>query len=535
MGQAAGPLAVSAFPVLSLYSSSLDSIRFSQILLPLSISIASGLFLYLICSAVMRSTAKGCFIATCLIQLLFAYELVVPFRLDAFAVWRDFVYDGLFVFLAGVAIFALFTPRSMATAARVVSILGACILCAPIVQILWYETQNLAVASATPSPARSSPVAIPEGAILPDIYHIVLDGYSRDDVLKGLYSVDNTSFLNALRNRGFYVADESRSNYLQTGLSLPSTMNHEYLDRLQGPTTSMFAYRRYLRKHCFQESAVIRELRARGYVFVFFTSSLGELNIDNGADIELGPAAGLFDMKQLELMSGLLRSTPLRNEQFIRQWLLGSEEPNVLFQFRTLRQFKPLQKNPTFVFVHVLCPHPPFLFDRNGRMNSVDPGNMGDGSDFPGTDRQYIRGYSEQVLFVNQLILQTVDAILKNYPPEKRPVIIIQGDHGGGSHYNQNSSKDSLLWERASILNAFLFPAEREFAVYPSITPVNTYRVLFNGLFKANFKLLPDRTYFADKTKPYRQILLSEDSLRAPDAEMLEALRNSADSLPGKR
>lgn len=508
-------MAASAFPVLSLYSSSMNELHFSQILLPLSMSLAGGLMVYLIFSSAMRSFQKGCFISICFIQLFFAYNVIVPGKLEEFAVWKDVVYEGLFILLAILAIYALVSSRSMDTASQVATIYAICILCVPIGQIAWRQTQSLIVVAANPSSRRASPVATPPGTITPDIYHILLDGYSRGDVLKGIYGIDNTPFLNALKERGFYIAEESRSNYLQTLLSITSTLNFAYLDSLKGPTSSAYLYRRYLGRQCLNNNAVLRELRPRGYFFVFFTSSLGELNKDITADVELSPAAGTFSAIQLELMDALLSCTPLRSKIFVKLWLLGSSEPNVLFQFRSLRQFKP-QKAPKFVFVHVLCPHPPFQFDRNGNFNPLVGFNMGDGSDFPGTYQQYIRGYSEQVLFLNWQILQTIDAILRNYPPEKRPVIIMHGDHGGGSHYNQSGIKSSLIWERASILNAYLLPEGRRFDLYESITPVNTYRVLFNGLFKTNFKLLPDRTYFASKLEPYVQRLLSEDVLTKP-------------------
>lgn len=64
-----------------------------------------------------------------------------------------------------------------------------------------------------------------QGAGGPDIYYIVLDGYGRADVLEELYGHDNGPFLDGLRDRGFYVADEAYSNYAVTPLSLAGTLN----------------------------------------------------------------------------------------------------------------------------------------------------------------------------------------------------------------------------------------------------------------------------------------------------------------------
>jgi hypothetical protein len=64
----------------------------------------------------------------------------------------------------------------------------------------------------------------------PDIYYIILDGYAREDVLQNIYNFDNSSFVDALKVRGFYIADESRTNYIYTQISLASSLNFEYLD-----------------------------------------------------------------------------------------------------------------------------------------------------------------------------------------------------------------------------------------------------------------------------------------------------------------
>jgi hypothetical protein len=66
----------------------------------------------------------------------------------------------------------------------------------------------------------------------PDIYYIIVDGYARSDLLQEIFGYDNTAFLQALESRGFYVAGQSQSNYMQTALSLASSMNLDYLTGL---------------------------------------------------------------------------------------------------------------------------------------------------------------------------------------------------------------------------------------------------------------------------------------------------------------
>ena len=64
----------------------------------------------------------------------------------------------------------------------------------------------------------------------PDIYYIVLDAHGREDILRERYGLDTVPLIEALRRRGFYVADEATSNYGWTHLSLAATLNLTYLD-----------------------------------------------------------------------------------------------------------------------------------------------------------------------------------------------------------------------------------------------------------------------------------------------------------------
>ena len=47
--------------------------------------------------------------------------------------------------------------------------------------------------------------------------------------------------------------------------------------------------------------------------------------------------------------------------------------------------------------------------------------------------------------------------------------------------------------ERHAILNAYYLPGDGSKKLYPSISPVNTFRVVFSHYFGADLDLLPDR------------------------------------------
>ncbi len=169
----------------------------------------------------------------------------------------------------------------------------------------------------------------------------------------------------------------------------------------------------------------------------------------------------------------------------------------------------PEHDKPIFVFTHILCPHPPFLFNRNGatrmRGTLLADGTSGGAE----ADRDFYRiGYKQQVEFVNTKVIEFVDRILAH--SKRPPIIILQGDHGPGSRlvFGRESGSTTTvdLRERMSILNAYYLPAGGEQALYPTITPVNTFRTVFNYYFGAKYPSLPDQSFFSAWMTPYRFI-----------------------------
>jgi hypothetical protein len=186
----------------------------------------------------------------------------------------------------------------------------------------------------------------------------------------------------------------------------------------------------------------------------------------------------------------------------------------VLYCFEMLSKLYK-EPGPKLVFAHIISPHPPFVFDQDGK--SIEPRYgyyLGDGDDYQGSLNEYLSGYPAQVEFVNQKLEQVIDAILANSDPP--PVIIIQGDHGPGSRLVWDSPSQTCLWERTPILNAYYLPEGGERLLYPSISPVNSFRVVLNAYFGAELPLLPDNTYFTSKRLPRQAVdITAERASRA--------------------
>jgi hypothetical protein len=158
----------------------------------------------------------------------------------------------------------------------------------------------------------------------------------------------------------------------------------------------------------------------------------------------------------------------------------------------------PPTEEPKFVFAHIIAPHPPFVFAADGSPVTPDaPFTLRftfDASDPSSAD--YIHGYRQQVEFVNSQLEEVITAILEQ--SEVPPVIVIEGDHGPDS----NSGRISYVQERMANLNAIHLPTGQT-GLYPGITPVNTFRVIFNEVFGAELPLLEDRVLYSEYARPY--------------------------------
>jgi hypothetical protein len=103
----------------------------------------------------------------------------------------------------------------------------------------------------------------------------------------------------------------------------------------------------------------------------------------------------------------------------------------------------------------------------------------------------YAKGYINQLQYLNKKMLSAIDTLLAE--SDTPPVIIIQGDHGPWLQ-----PKDRHVW----ILNAYYLPGNND-KLYKTISPVNSFRVVFNSYFGGNYELLEDVSYYSPVPKIY--------------------------------
>jgi len=335
----------------------------------------------------------------------------------------------------------------------------------------------------------------------PDIYYLIFDGFAGPEILLEYYDTDILDFITRLERRGVYVATESKSNYSMTINSLPSSLNINYWDELAGEGIKDIGWIPVM--PLIQDNLVSNYLHNNGYALVTFPSGFWPTE-DIRTDKKLSPLINLNEYQE-----NLLLHTPV--PRIFPGILYDNHRNRVDFVLSSLKNIAKEEK-PTFVFAHIITPHPPFVFDEEGNhVHPQRPYNHFDADDYRnlgGTTAEYQEMYSDQLNYIFGIILEMIDEIL--LASKSPPIIIIQGDHGPGSMVTQAQFEEDNLDERFSIMNAYYFPDKDYSSLYPAITPVNSFRVVFNQYFEENLPLLPDKNYFSIIYHPYEFMDVTE-------------------------
>jgi hypothetical protein len=320
----------------------------------------------------------------------------------------------------------------------------------------------------------------------PDIYYILLDGYTRADVLQESFGFDNSPFIEDLEALGFDVIDCSRSNYTHTQLTLPTMLNMDYLDDLVGEIENKVVMESVPLSDLTLHNKAMTALQSLGYETVAFETGYYWSHFYE-ADYYFEPtrqalaATPLTEFEELYLDTTLL-SVALDWQRYLSVTAIQAPTMpreghyiRVNFTLDTLETLPELE-GPQFVFAHLVIPHKPYIFNEDGLIPDL---NLY--SDARESGEAGRAGYLNNIRFINPHILDVVKTILRISSTD--PIIIIQSDHG------------SDFVDRTKNFAAFYLPGEGEAVLYQSMTPVNTFRLIFDAYFGADLPLLPDRSY----------------------------------------
>ena len=82
---------------------------------------------------------------------------------------------------------------------------------------------------------------------------------------------------------------------------------------------------------------------------------------------------------------------------------------------------------------------------------------------------------------------------------ENPPIIIIQADHGSQFDIDHDNPSNENIEQMMSNFSAYYLPGIEKNSLEDVITPVNTFRIIFNSYFDTDYDLLENKMYWIDK------------------------------------
>ena len=489
------PFLVAAFPILSLWSVNVEQARVADVVIALAVTTALARLAIVAAGLFVSGRDRTAALASLWVLLFLSYghiaRVCAEVHLGTIELGRGPYVTAIAVAIAACGTVALrAATRGGRLLTRTLTVVAVTLVGVSVLELA--ASWRTLVAHehphrlSTTDDARTSDRAGQSDAARPDVYYIVLDGYASYDTLRDVYGFDNSPFYGFLRRTGFSIAASSRSNYPMTLLSLASSLNMRYLDaETHGSGGRPVEHAEFVRM--VHDSSVLRAFRAHGYRTVHFSSGWDATEVNPFADVNI-PCGRLSDFS-----TTLIRST------FVRplDWYVTAyvQPRRITCEIEQLAAV-PDAARPSFVFAHIVAPHPPFVFGRNGEW-LPDPGTLDSTTNAWGDRAKYV----DEIRAVNRRLRVAVERILRE---ARRPVmIVLQGDHGPASLNEWTHPSDAFLRERLTILNAYLVPTETRAVLYPSMTPVNSFRALLSTCFGDDLPPLEDRSYFATYEDPF--------------------------------
>jgi hypothetical protein len=459
------PFLLALFPVLFLFSNNMDIVPGRELALPLFVCLVMATLVFFIFRLIAGNYKKAGLITSGFLFLFFLYGAVRDIVFSPYA--ESSIIINASMLAVWTIIFVLFAMAIVRTRSKLVSATKFMNIVALSLLILTQISIGVNYSKAVELSSREKSEAPDESSLTasdsrPDIYYIILDRYGRQDALKESFDYDNSKFTGYLEEKGFYVAGDSSSNYSDTEHSLPSSLNMQYLtdDEAIGDGVLLSMWR---------NNRVMESLRSIGYRDIFIDGDLRLKDMKKYAQVF--SYTGVFGLRSGPFDEALCDMTVL--SPFSR--LLSGHGAAVNYALNTIPNISD-NGSPKFVYAHIICPHPPYIFNALGEDKfKLFEDNTNDET-----------GYPQNLDFINGQVRTIIDKLLSK---SRKPIIILQGDHfmnvNGQQHIYQ-------------ILNAYYFPDKNYSKLYENISPVNTFRTIFDLYFDSDYDMLQDISYYWD-------------------------------------
>ena len=476
------PFLLGYYPVFALRNHNIIYVDLPSILRTLLLVTAGTTVVWLIAYLFIRHLEKASIIVSLVVLSFLSYGHLYSWLEDVLgtAIRHRYLVGLILLVLVGVAFLVLRrepVARVMAQFLMTISVVLLAIVLSESVQYdLKVSRASSAAAQELPGNSQAS-----DAGQLPDFYLIILDAHTRSDVLAQRFGYDNSPVIQQLTDMGFYVSSCSQSNYASTKLSLTSALFADYIENI-APDEGVLPP--------LKDGAINRTLEALGYQTIAFENRAhGHFDLKEDVTLSRNEMAfgkvdlrgGLSEFETMMIDTSFMRFVvdteliPGFDQDTLQEWELWEHYYQTLFILDELAKL-PDTPGPKFVFAHLMVPHTPFIFASDGSFKrNTNP----------------IEGYAANTEFIDTRLPSLLKTIIDR--SDQPPVIIVMGDHGP-------STRKTITKEmRMATFNAYYVDEEARTRMYPTMTPINAFRIILNAHFGEDLPLLEDKSIYAYK------------------------------------
>lgn len=466
------------YPVLFLYSNNVSILPLSAVLPALLIMVAIAGLVFGSFSLVKKSALRGSISSFAFMVFFHTYGSLYARleKLETIQIEHYTVFPVVIVCTIYAAFFlSKLRPRVTRQLQNVLLLVVITLICFNLVRSLPIELKR---AYTRQSKEQATQAQTGEPSSYPDIYFIILDEYSGFDALEGYWHTEGYKGFQAfLEENGFFIARHSHSATIDTIVEMASRLNMQQYP-IPNNVVELF--------EPIANNQVMRILKNYGYTTVVIDGSMlayptkPEIYADHNFSVDSNRSRGFlatdefsilfYNQSMLRIFSNDYMSNPFSQETFRNMLAFSLQKAADLHEIPT----------PKFVYLHLMLPHWPFMFDENG--DPVDATHQ--------FDWQYYLG---QHMYASQKAQELVTQILVHASPDRPPVIILQSDHGARNILDKGGQGEILENYpedyKTNILNALYLPGFDTSQLPDNFAPVETFAILLNHYFHAGISV----------------------------------------------
>ena len=496
------PILIALFPVFLVYSQNIHLILIQGIIFPILIILGITIAIWVSIRFILKNTRKSALLTSLYVFLFFSYGIIFKI-LESNVTEEYFILIHVLLLIAYTALvvfityYIIKTRRNFSYVTSTTNVVSIILLSLIFFNITTYNFENFS----SFNDETYEPIIVGNNlGSLPDIYYIVLDEYAPLRTLNTVYDYDNSDFVKFLQERDFYIAKNSHSNYAETFLAMASTLNMKYVNYLSD-TVGEESLDQRIPYQMISNNHVMKNLKSIGYEIYNFDSGWWGTRSLQIADANLCSKNQNMDFHTLHALKqiSIFRAFDMFIKDPSSEIFHQERRDRIFCQFDDITKIKQETEKPVFVFMHVMAPHDPYVFGPDGE--EVDYKYT-----FGPTGIAYLDPNEEKNAYLNQLIYLTkiLKDVIKNLQEnsENQPIIIVQSDTGPSTKFGETMNEMHQV-DRMSIFNAYYFPNGKYDLLSDDVTPVNSFRIVFDSHFETNYGLVDDRVFYSTYEKPY--------------------------------